>query len=201
MKFILALFLCLPLPSFALTAAAKKMVIIGDSITEGFGVRREKAYPNLLQELIEKAKKNWRVINSGISGSTSASAVSRVRWHLKQKPDLIILALGANDGLRGSDVRAMEKNLNEAVDAAKKAGVKIVLAGIKVPPNYGAAYAKSFDSVFARVAQKNNVPFIPFLLDKVGGNQALNLEDGIHPNEKGHAIIAETVFKAVEKLL
>ncbi len=196
-----ALTLVFSLNIFAADAKAKKLVIIGDSITEGYGVRREFAYPNLVQQKIDKAKKNWRVINSGISGSTSASASSRVTWHLKQKPDLMILALGANDGLRGSDVKAMEANLNAGVELGKKAGVKIVLAGIRVPPNYGAAYATAFDAVFKKVADKNGVPLIPFLLDKVGGDKSLNLEDGIHPNEKGHAIIAETVYKAIEKLL
>lgn len=203
MKFCFRLFIALLLPVqvFAADAAAKKLVIIGDSVTEGYGVRREFAYPNLLQQKIDKAKKNWRVINSGISGSTSASASSRVTWHLKQKPDLMILALGANDGLRGTDVKAMETNLNAGLEIAKKAGVKIVLAGIRVPPNYGAAYSTAFDGVFKKVADKNGVLLIPFLLDKVGGDKSLNLEDGIHPNEKGHAIIAETVFKSIEKLL
>lgn len=201
MKFLFVFLMILPSGAFALDAHAKKLVVIGDSITEGFGVKRELAYPSVLQQKIEKAHKNWRVINSGISGSTSASALSRVTWHLKQKPDLIVLALGANDGLRGSDVKAMEENLNKAVEAAKKAGVKVILAGIKVPPNYGAAYASAFEAVFPRVAQKNDVPLIPFLLEKVGGDQSLNLEDGIHPNEKGHAIIAETVYQAIRKFL
>jgi acyl-CoA thioesterase-1 len=201
MKFLFVLLMILPSRVFALDAHAKKLVVIGDSITEGFGVKRDLAYPSVLQKKIEHAHKNWRVINSGISGSTSASALSRVTWHLKQKPDLIVLALGANDGLRGSDVKAMEENLNKAVEAAKKAGVKVILAGIKVPPNYGAAYASAFEAVFPRVAQKNDVPLIPFLLDKVGGDQSLNLEDGIHPNEKGHAIIAETVYQAIRKYL
>jgi len=185
----------------AATASAKKLVIIGDSLTEGFGVSRDLAYPSLLQKKIAKVGKNWRVINSGISGSTSASAASRVTWHLKQKPDLIILALGANDGLRGSKTRAMEENLNQGIELAKKAGVKIILAGIKVPPNYGAAYSSSFEAVFPRVAEKNGVPLIPFLLDKVGGDKNMNLPDGIHPNEKGHAVIAETVFQAIKKHL
>ena len=199
MKTLLALFLCCH--AYAAEAPLKKMVIIGDSITEGYGIKRELAYPQLLQQKLDKEKLGWRVINSGISGSTSASAVSRIAWHLKQRPDLIVLALGGNDGLRGSDVKAMEENLNKAVESAKRTGVKIVLAGIKVPPNYGAAYTSAFEAVFPRVAQKNGVPFIPYLLDHVGGDKNLNLDDGIHPNEKGHAIIAETVFKALRSYL
>ncbi len=187
----MSLFACVQV---ALASEAKRMVIIGDSLTEGFGVKREASFPSVLQQKLDQSGKKWRVINSGISGSTSASASSRVSWHLKQKPDLIVLALGANDGLRGSDVKAMEENLNRGVELAKKAGVKVVLAGIRVPPNYGAAYATKFDAVFAKVAQKNEVPLIPFLLDRVAGEKSLNLEDGIHPNEKGHALIAETVF-------
>ena len=199
MKTLLALFLCCH--AYAAEAPLKKMVIVGDSITEGYGIKRELAYPQLLQQKLDKEKLGWRVINSGISGSTSASAVSRIAWHLKQRPDLIVLALGGNDGLRGSDVKAMEENLNKAVESAKRTGVKIVLAGIKVPPNYGAAYTSAFEAVFPRVAQKNGVPFIPYLLDHVGGDKNLNLDDGIHPNEKGHAIIAETVFKALRSYL
>lgn len=188
-------------PSFALTDHAKKLVVIGDSLTEGFGVKREAAFPSILQKKIERAGKDWRVINSGISGSTSASAPSRVKWHIKQKPDLILLALGANDGLRGSDVKAMEENLSLAVKAAQEAGIKIVLVGIKVPPNYGSDYAKKFEAVFPKVAQKYGIPLVPFLLDKVAGDPKMNLEDGIHPNEKGHAVVAETVFLTVKKFL
>lgn len=199
MKILLSLLICWQ--AQAADTPPKKMVIIGDSITEGFGIKREMAYPQLLQQRLDKEKLRWRVINSGISGSTSASAVSRIAWHLKQKPDLIVLALGGNDGLRGSDVKAMEENLNKAIELAKRAGVKIVLAGMKVPPNYGAAYSASFEAVFSRVARKNSVPLIPFLLEHVGGDKNLNLEDGIHPNEKGHAIIADTVFKALRSYL
>lgn len=201
MKILVGLVMMFSLSAQAMPDSGKKMVIIGDSLTEGFGVRREMAFPNLLQKKIDAAKKNWRVINSGISGSTSASAPSRVTWHLKQKPELIILALGANDGLRGSSVKAMEENLNKAAELAKKAGVKMILAGIQVPPNYGSAYATSFEAVFPRVAQKNDIPLIPFLLEKVAGEKSLNLDDGIHPNEKGHAVISETVFTAIQKHL
>jgi acyl-CoA thioesterase-1 len=201
MKILVGLLMLFSFSVQALPSSTKKLVIIGDSLTEGFGVRRELAFPSLLQKKIDAAKKNWRVINSGISGSTSASAPSRVTWHLKQKPELIILALGANDGLRGSSVKAMEENLNKAAELAKKAGVKIILAGIQVPPNYGSAYATSFQEVFARVAQKSDIPLIPFLLEKVAGEKSLNLDDGIHPNEKGHAVISETVFTAIQKYL
>lgn len=200
MKILIAILsLGLSLPTSA--ADIKRLVIIGDSITEGFGVAREAAYPGLLQKKIAKSGKSWMVVNSGISGSTSASAVSRVQWHLKQKPALIVIALGANDGLRGTSTEAMETNLNKAVEACKAAKVKVIVAGIQVPPNYGASYAGKFAAVFGSVAKKNDIPLIPFLLEKVAGDASLNLPDGIHPNEKGHAIIAETVYKALQKYL
>lgn len=198
-KLSLFLLILMTLPSPG--AQPKKLVIIGDSITEGYGVSREEAYPALLQKKIIKAGQNWLVVNSGISGSTSASAASRVTWHLKQKPDLIIIALGANDGLRGLPVKSIENNLNAAVELCQKAKVKVILAGIKVPPNYGADYFRQFEGVFANVARKYSIPLIPNLIDSVGGEKALNQADGIHPNAKGHPIIAATVYKAVKKFL
>ena len=184
--------------AFQLHADPKKLVIIGDSLTEGFGVTREQSFPGLLQT---KLGEKWKVINAGISGSTSASGPSRVAWHLKQKPDLILIALGANDGLRGTSVKAMEENLDKTIDAAKKAGVKVVLVGIKVPPNYGADYNKSFDAVFPKLAKKHDVPLIPFLLDKVAGVKELNLPDGIHPNAKAQPILLDNVWAGLTPLL
>jgi acyl-CoA thioesterase-1 len=199
MRLLIALLFTFVWPLHA--ASPKRLIIIGDSITEGFGVSHEQAFPALLQKKIDKLDKNWLVVGSGISGSTTASAPSRVQWHVKQKPALIILALGANDGLRGTKTKVIEENLTKALDICRKAGIKVVLAGMKMPPNYGSEYTKEFEAVFLRVASKTGVPFIPFLLDKVAGDPKLNQEDGIHPNEKGHAIIAETVFKAIHKLL
>lgn len=179
----------------------KKLVIIGDSLTEGYGVSQEQAYPALLQKKIDKTGKKWRVINSGIAGSTSASASQRLKWALKQKPNMVIIALGTNDGLRGQDVKGIEKNLAQALRDGKNASVKIVLAGLKMPPNYGKAYATQFADLFPRVAAKEGVTLIPFLLDGVAGKPELNQPDGIHPNEDGHAIVAEVVFKTIESLL
>lgn len=200
MKFTLAvLFCCYGFWTFA--EGEKKIVIIGDSITEGYGVSHEQAYPALVQKKIEASGKPWVVVNSGISGSTSASAPGRVTWHLKQKPDLIVLALGANDGLRGLPTKSMEDNLGKAIAACKKAGVKVLVAGMLMPPNYGVEYSRQFAAVFPHLAKKYEVGLIPFLLDKVGGNQSLNQTDGIHPNEKGHQIVAETVYQAIVKAL
>lgn len=176
----------------------KKLVIIGDSLTEGYGVSREKAYPTLLQKHIDQAGKAWRVIGSGISGSTSASAVSRIQWHIKDKPNMLILALGANDGLRGLSPNEMEKNLGAAIELAKKENITVILAGMKMPPNYGAEYTKNYEAVFPRLAKRHHIKLIPFLLENVGGQSKLNLADGIHPNEGGHEIIAKTVFNAIK---
>lgn len=181
--------------------ADKRMVIIGDSLTEGYGVTHDEAYPALLQNKIKADGKPWQVVNSGLSGSTTASAVARVKWQLKQKPDLILLALGANDGLRGLSVESVEKNLSEALKACLEAKVKVVLVGIKLPPNYGADYIKRFEAVFPRLAKKFNVPLIPFLLENVGGDKTLNQADGIHPNAKGHALIANQVYQKIRGLL
>lgn len=182
-------------------AQTKRIVIIGDSLTEGFGVSRERAYPSLLQKKIESSGKKYQVINAGISGSTSASAPSRMAWQLKNKPEMILLALGANDGLRGQPVKSMEDNLSTAIAMAKKENVKILLAGIKIPPNYGRDYGADFYAAFKRVADKHSIPLLPFILDKVGGITKLNLADGIHPNEKGHEIVAETVYNFLKKHL
>lgn len=197
----LRLFVLLLIGFPVLAAAPKKIIVIGDSITEGYGVSREQAYPSLVQKLADKNGQSWNVINAGISGSTSASAPSRVNWHLKQKPDLIVLALGGNDGLRGAPVQSIADNLSAALQLCQKASVKVILAGIQIPPNYGAEYSKNFAAVFPRVAHKFKVPLIPFLLQNVGGKRDLNLADGIHPNEKGHAEIADTVYRAILKNL
>jgi acyl-CoA thioesterase I len=182
---------------------SRRIVFIGDSLTEGYGIKREEAYPALVQRALDKEHKgkNWVVVNSGISGSTSASAVSRVKWHLQQKPALVVLALGANDGLRGLLIDSLDKNLTAAIELCQKNNVKVILIGIRVPPNYGEKYSQDFEAVFPRLAKKFKVPLIPFLLDKVAGQKDLNQPDGIHPTPKGHIIMAETVYQELKKHL
>ena len=180
------------------SAAPKKFVLIGDSLTEGYGVARDQAYPALVQK---KLGDKVQIINASISGSTSASAPSRMKWQLKSKPDLILLALGANDGLRGLPVDKIEENLSAAIALAEAEHIKVILGGMYLPPNYGAEYTAQFKKVFKKVADKHNIPMIPFLLNGVAGKAELNQADGIHPNEKGHAIVADTVYQAVKKLL
>ena len=179
----------------------KTMVIIGDSLTEGFGVNRDQAYPALLQKKLDQGPKKWRVVNSGVSGSTAASAAGRVEWALKTKPDLILIALGANDGLRGTEVKSIEKNLAAAIEKCQAAKVKVILIGIQIPPNYGKKYASQFAGIFPHLAELYKIPLLPFLLKNVGGEKSLNQADGIHPNEQGHTIIAKTVFQFLEKHL
>jgi acyl-CoA thioesterase-1 len=188
-------------PAPAAASGLKRIVIIGDSITEGYGVSREQAYPALVQKSADADKKKWQVVNAGISGSTSASAVSRINWHLKNPPGAIVLALGANDGLRGNDPADLEKNLVAAIELCQAQGVKVILLGMKMPPNYGAEYKKKFEPIYPRLAKRFKVPLLTFLLDGVAGQSGLNLADGIHPNEKGHAVIASKLYPFLKKTI
>lgn len=180
---------------------SKRLLILGDSITEGYGVSKSDAFPSQLQKLIEKEKKDVTVVSAGISGSTSASALKRLQWQMKSKPDILILALGANDGLRGIDPKVTKKNLDEAIKLAKSEDVEIYLAGMKLPLNYGATYRTAFEKVFTDLVKENKIKSIPFLLEGVGGQEKLNLADGIHPNEQGHKIIADYVLSVIKESL
>jgi len=183
------------------TSAQTLIVALGDSLTEGFGVSKEEAYPNLVeQELIRKGY-SARMINAGISGSTSASAHSRMQWYVRVKPDIVILALGGNDGLRGLSVQHMKKNLGKAIELASSKNILVLLAGMQIPLNYGQDYTKSFRNAFYELAEQYQLPMIPFLLKDVGNVPGLNLPDGIHPNPEGHHIISRTVVEHLEPLL
>ena len=183
-----------------------KILILGDSLTEGYGVDESEAYPTLLQErlnhtLSEKIGKTFKVINGGISGSTTSGGVSRIEWFLKSKPDFLILALGGNDGLRGIPVEKIKENLEKVVLAAKENAIPTLLAGMKIPPNYGLAYSLSFSQLFPTLADTFDIPLIPFLLEGVGGNPEMNLPDRIHPNARGHKLICEIVYQALSPIL
>jgi acyl-CoA thioesterase-1 len=184
-------------------AAAEPVVLcLGDSLTEGFGIAPEKSYPRLLeQRLRDGGHPEARVINAGISGSTTASAVSRLRWQLKARPDVVILALGGNDGLRGLDLPQTEKNLSDAIVLAKQRDVRVVLAGMQIPPNYGADYTARFRALFPALAERHDVALIPFLLEGVAADPELNLPDGIHPNAAGYEIVVENVLETLLPLL
>jgi acyl-CoA thioesterase-1 len=179
----------------------KTLVILGDSLTEGLGVARESAFPFLLEKKLLSNGKHWSVINSGISGSTTASAPSRVKWILRNNPDAVLIILGANDGLRGLPVKETEKHLQEAINIVTKQKIKIFLGGLYMPPNYGKQYSLDFKNMYLHLAKTNNLKLIPFILDKVAGDSKYNQADGIHPNEKGHEIIANTIYEQLKDLL
>lgn len=181
--------------------AIKTLLIIGDSLTEGYGVAQAAAFPAVLNERLQKEKKDWVVKPAGSSGSTSASGPERIKWLAKTKPDLVLLLLGSNDGLRGLKPEQMEKNLNSTIQWARDQKIEIILGQLYVPPNYGKEYAQKFSQVFKRVADKHKIPLAGFLLENVAGKSDLNLADGIHPNEKGHKVVADNVYHSIIKYL
>ena len=202
---LLVLLLLLSLGPFCVEAQANKtltkIVVLGDSIADGFGVAKERAYPALLESSLKAKGHSVQVINAGISGSTTASALSRLKWQLRDKPKILVLELGGNDGLRGIDVDASKQNLSKAILLATKSGVQVLLTGMKLPQNYGKKYRLQFESMFQDLSKKHKTAFMPFLLEGVGGVPEFNLADGIHPNEKGHQKIADNLLPYIEKLL
>jgi acyl-CoA thioesterase-1 len=176
----------------------RKVLCLGDSLTEGYGVAREAAWPELLQtDLKNLGLSDITIVNAGISGSTSASGLSRLKWFLKspEQPEILILELGANDGLRGIDPKVTQKNLRDVIQLAKSRGIRVLLAGMQMPTNYGPEYTKKFAALYPEIAKDEGVDFIPFFLEGVAGDRSLNQADGIHPNEAGYKIIAKTVSK------
>ncbi len=198
-NFLFALFaLCCALPAFGGT-----ILFLGDSLTAGLGVQQEQAYPALIQEKIREKNLPFEVINAGVSGDTSAGGLARLDWILQKKIDVLVLALGANDGLRGLPVAQMKTNLQAIIDRVKanNPALKVVIAGMRIPPNLGSDYAASFAAVFADLAKQNNAMLIPFLLEGVGGHLDLNQPDHIHPTPAGHKIVANDVWVVLEPLL
>ena len=183
--------------------ASRVILFFGDSLTAGLGVSSDEAYPALIQKKIQSLGWNMEVINAGLSGETTAGGVRRIDWVLNRKIDVLVLALGGNDGLRGIPPEATRQNLQEIIDRTRRRcpQVRIVVAGMQMPPNLGPAYTASFQEVFPALAKKNGATLIPFLLEGVGGRRELNQADGIHPNPEGHRIIARNVWKILEPLL
>jgi len=178
-----------------------KIAILGDSLTAGLGLLDTQSYPHLLQKKIDADGFQYEVINAGVSGDTSAGGLRRLDWVLKEDVRVVIVALGANDGLRGLSVSEMKHNLGQIIETARARNVTVILAGMEAPPNYGAEYAASFRQAYRELAQQYRVLFIPFLLDKVAGEATLNQPDGIHPNPQGAEIVAGTVWNALKPLL
>ena len=180
---------------------APRIVAFGDSLTAGLGLAPEEAYPARLQERLDRAGHRLRVVNAGVSGDTTAGGLRRLPWALEGDVRILILALGGNDGLRGLPVEQMQDNLSRMIASAQQRGVRVLLAGMESPPNFGKAYTDAFRRVFERLAAEHDVDFLPFLLAGVAGVPALNQADGIHPNVQGAERVAANVWSALEPLL
>lgn len=181
----------------------KNILIFGNSLTAGLGVEPDEAFPALIGNKIDSLNLPYEVINAGLSGETTAAGKERIDWLLKQKVDVFVLELGANDGLRGIPLTETRKNLQSIIDQvkAKYPDAKQVMTGMEVPPNMGSKYASEFRVIFSELAKKNNMALVPFLLEKVGGVPELNQSDGIHPTPEGHKILAENVWVVLKDLL
>jgi len=185
------------------TAPVKTILFFGNSLTAGYGLSPEEAFPALVEKQFNKNGKPCKVVNAGLSGETSAGGLSRIDWILRQRVDVFVLELGANDGLRGLPIEQTNKNLQAIIGKvrAKYPKVKIVITGMLVPPNMGDDYTTQFKAIFPALVKKNNATLIPFLLEGVAGIEKLNLPDGIHPNIEGHKIVAGNVMKVLNPLL
>ncbi|MBI2829016.1 MAG: arylesterase [Acidobacteria bacterium] len=182
-------------------ASAPRIVFLGDSLTAGLGLPREQAVPSLIQERLRAEGYRYEVVNAGVSGDTSAGGLSRLDWSLEGDVEILVIELGANDGLRGLPVSQMTRNLSEIIRRAKQRGITVVLTGMEAPPNYGLAYTSEFRQAFRDVADELDVAFVPFYLEGVAGIPSLNNSDGLHPNAAGARIIAETLWRALESAL
>jgi acyl-CoA thioesterase I len=182
-------------------AAERIVVAFGDSLTAGLGVMPDESYPAQLQARLRADGYAYRVVNAGASGDTTAGGLRRVDWALKNKPDIVIVALGANDAMRGQDLASVRANLDGIVARFQKAGARVLVAGMEVPPNYGARYAADFRRLYVEVARKRGAAFMPFLLDGVAGNPQLNQPDGIHPTAEGYRIVMDHLWPYLEPML
>ncbi len=181
----------------------KVVLFFGDSLTAGYGLNPEDAFPAVVDRSLKKAGAAVYVINAGLSGETSAGGLSRIDWVIRQPIDVFVLELGANDGLRGLPIEDTRKNLQMIIDKvkAKNASCKVVLTGMMVPPNMGKEYLDSFSGLFTEIARKNNAVLVPFLLDGVAGIEKLNQADGIHPTAEGHIIVGNNLAKVILPLV
>lgn len=178
-----------------------KIVCLGDSLTAGLGLLETQSFPALLQHKLDEDGFEYEVVNAGVSGDTSAGGLRRLDWALQEDVRVLVVALGANDGLRGLSVAEMKGNLGRIIETAQARHVAVILTGMEAPPNYGPEYAASFRQAYRDLALRYRVPFVPFLLDKVAGVSTLNQSDGIHPNPEGAAIVADTVWTVLKPLL
>jgi len=183
-----------------LDTSDKVMLFFGNSLTAGYGIELEEAFPALIQERLDSLGYHYTVINSGLSGETTSGGLNRINWVLNQNVDVFILELGANDGLRGIPLDQTRNNLQAIIDAVKSKNpeTQIIMAGMQIPPNMGPEYTTEFRKIFPELAETNKIPLIPFLLAGVAGIPDLNLEDGIHPTAEGHKIVTENVWEVLK---
>jgi acyl-CoA thioesterase-1 len=176
-------------------------VFLGDSLTAGYGLAKDQSVPSLIAARLATKGLDYEVVNAGVSGDTSAGGLSRLDWSLEGPVRVLVVELGANDGLRGLPVDAMRDNLDAIIKRALGRGIRVVLTGMEAPPNYGQAYTNEFRAVFRELAAAHEVTFVPFYLEGVAGNPRLNIADGIHPNPEGARIVEQTIWRALEPLL
>jgi acyl-CoA thioesterase I len=183
------------------TLARPRIVFLGDSLTAGYGLAKEESVPSLIQTRLKANGYHYEVVNAGVSGDTSAGGLSRLDWSLEGDVRILIVELGANDGLRGLPVAGLKRNLTEIITRAQARGITVVLTGMEAPPNFGAAYTHEFRQVYRDLAKAHDVTFMPFYLDGVAGIPSLNIADGMHPNAEGSRVIEGAVWRALEPLL
>ena len=188
-------------PAKPANANAPRIVFLGDSLTAGYGLDKDESVPALIQKRLREAGYPYEVVNAGVSGDTSASGLSRLDWSLAGDVKILVLELGANDGLRGLPVKELKRNLAEVITRAQAKGIKVILTGMEAPPNFGSAYTSEFRGVYRELAREHDVAFVPFYLEGVAGIPSLNIADGIHPNAEGSRIVEKTIWSALEPLL
>ena len=181
-------------PASPPTARGPRVVFLGDSLTAGLGLDADQAFPALLETILAEENLPVRVVNAGVSGDTTAGGLRRLDWLLQQNPDIVVVGLGANDGLRGVELKASEENLRAIVRKSRDAGAHVLLLGMLIPPNYGPEYTTQFRELYQRIANDLSVPLVPFILQGVGGEASLNQADGIHPTADGQLIVARNIL-------
>lgn len=182
---------------------SKTILFFGDSITAGLGVDNSQAFPALIQDRLDSLGMDYEVINGGSSGETSAGGLRRIDWVLQREIDIMVLELGGNDGLRGIELSSTKENLQQIINKvlAKYPEVEIIIAGMQVPPNLGTDYTRQFEVMYPKLAEENDLPLIPMIMDKIGGDDELMQADGLHPTPEGHKVIADTVWEFLEPIL
>jgi acyl-CoA thioesterase I len=198
---VLAALVALSIASVAARAGVPRIVFLGDSLTAGYGIEKAQAVPALIQKRLAAEGYQYDVINAGVSGDTSDGGVTRLNWSLDGDVQILVIELGANDGLRGVSPARTRKNLERIIETAKGRHITVLLTGMEAPPNYGEAYTSEFRQVFRDIAREQKVAFMPFYLEGIAGNRRLNIADGIHPNPDGARIVADNLWRYLKPLL